>query len=116
MLNAKDKGRIIRTVEYCDRIQSKMRNTDPDMFQNDQDLREIICFNIFQIGELAKGLSDDFVRQYHQIPWKQIKGMRDIIGHGYGTIDIDIVYNTAKESIPELKRYCIGILDNTPES
>ena len=46
-----------------------------------------------------------------RLPWKQIKGMRDIIGHGYGTIDNEIVYNTAKESIPELNDYCSKLLD-----
>ena len=56
-------------------------------------------------------MSTDFTQKYNEIPWKQIKGMRDIIGHGYGTIDNEIVYNTAKESIPELNDYCSKLLD-----
>lgn len=31
--------------------------------------------------------------------------MRDRIGHGYDTIDIDIVWNTARTNIKELNKY-----------
>ena len=36
--------------------------------------------------------------------------MRDRIGHGYETIDIDIVWNTAKDNVKELDVYCEEIL------
>ena len=111
MLEVKDKGRLLQIIKHCERIDEKIRNIDKNTFENDIDVREIICFNIFQIGELAKGLSENFISKYNAIPWKQIKGMRDRIGHGYETIDIDIVWNTAKESIKELYEYCKKILN-----
>ena len=40
----------------------------------------------------------------------QIIGMRNRIVHGYDTINLEIVWNTAIESIPELKSYCKEIL------
>jgi len=38
--------------------------------------------------------------------------MRDRIGHGYVTIDIDIFWNAAKDNIKELNDYCNSILNN----
>ena len=61
---------------------------------------------------MQKGLSNELVNKYDEIPWKQIKGMRDRIGHGYETIDIDIVWNTAKTNIEELNEYCKKILES----
>ena len=52
------------------------------------------------------------LKKNNKVPWKQIKGMRDRIGHGYDTIDIEIVWQTSIESIPELKKYCKYIVDN----
>ena len=112
MLNVKDKGRLLQMIKHCTKINTKMRNVSYKEFYNNEDLREIVCFNIFQIGELAKGLSTSFTKQYNEVPWKQIKGMRDIIGHGYGTIDIEIVYNTTKNDIIELSNYCKRIIDS----
>jgi uncharacterized protein with HEPN domain len=36
--------------------------------------------------------------------------MRNRIVHGYDTINFEIVWNTANESITELKSYCKEIL------
>ena len=51
------------------------------------------------------------IKEYNKIPWKQIIGMRNRIVHGYDTINLEIVWNTAIESIPELKEYCKEILN-----
>ena len=116
MLSTKDKGRLLQIVKHCRRIEEKITNIDRDEFDINDDIKEIVCFNIFQIGELAKGLSDELVNKYNDMPWKQIKGMRDRIGHGYETIDVDIVWNTAKVNIKELENYCKEILNKEIEN
>ena len=65
---------------------------------------------MLQIGELAKSLPDVFFKKYQKMPWKQIKGMRDKVAHGYGTLEFDLVYATAKEDIPALQDYCLEIV------
>ena len=80
MLSVKDKGLLLYIKKHCERIEEKMRVTDREAFDDDEDVREIICFNLFQIGELAKGFSEDFLKEYSGVPWKYIKGMRDKIG------------------------------------
>ena len=49
-------------------------------------------------------------QQFGGVPWKQIKGMRDKIAHGYEVIDLDKVWDTALLDIPILKTYCENIL------
>ena len=56
MLNIEDEGRLLQIVKHCNKINKKMKNITTSQFYKDEDLREIVCFNIFQIGELAKGL------------------------------------------------------------
>ena len=104
MLDVKDKGRLSQIIKHCLKIEKKMSDVTLEDFEDDEDLREIICFNIFQIGELTK--------KYNEVPWKEIKGMRDVIGHGYGTIDVEIVYNTTKDNISVLSKYCEKILED----
>lgn len=79
-------------------------------FSPNDDIKEVICFNLFQIGELANGLSIEFIKEYNKIPWKQIIGMRNRIVHGYDIINLEIVWNTANESISKLIEYCKDIL------
>ncbi len=56
------------------------------------------------IGEAVWRLSQPLKDANPDIPWKRIEGMRHIMVHDYFKVDWDIVYNTAKEHVPELKR------------
>ena len=80
-------------------------------FDNNEDILQIICFNIMQIGELAKNFEPSFTKKYNDAPWKQIKGMRDKVAHGYGSIDKDVVWKTASKDINPLLQYCNQILE-----
>lgn len=37
------------------------------------------------------------------LPWKQVKGMRDHIAHGYFDIDSDLIYEVVKEELDDLQ-------------
>ena len=110
MLGVKDKGILSQIIKRCDRVIEIVSNISVTDFSLNDDVKEVVCFNLFQIGELANGLSIEFIKEYNKIPWKQIIGMRNRIVHGYDTINFEIVWNTATESIPELKSYCKEIL------
>lgn len=47
------------------------------------------------------GLSG-FFSAYPEIPWKNVFGMRNVLSHDYGEVDEEGIFNTIKESIPEL--------------
>ena len=110
MLGVKDKGILLQIIKRCNRVVEKVSNISVTDFSLNDDIKEVVCFNLFQIGELANGLSIEFLKEYNKIPWKQIIGMRNRIVHGYDTINLEIVWNTANESIPELIEYCKEIL------
>ena len=80
-----------------------------------EDVLQIICFNILQIGELPKNFEPAFIKEYSKVPWRQIKGMRDKVAHGYGSIDKDRVWRTALNDINPLLSYCQEILDLNEE-
>lgn len=111
MLTIKEQGLLMNIVKHCEKINEKMENLTREQFDSDEDVVQIICFNILQIGELAKNFEPSFVTKYNKVPWRQIKGMRDKVAHGYGTIDMDRVWNTALKDIDPLLGYCKQILE-----
>ena len=36
------------------------------------------------------------------VPWTAIYGLRNRIVHDYGSVNLDIIYSTLKDDIPEL--------------
>ena len=72
-------------------------------FEKDSMCAEATVFNLMQIGELAKfSLSDDTKKEIKTIPWNQLYGMRNRIVHGYEGVNMQIVWDTVKEDIPDL--------------
>lgn len=59
--------------------------------------------SLINIGELSKAFTDDYLAAMPGIPWKAIRGFRNIAAHQYGIIDFDDVYKTVTEDIPPLK-------------
>lgn len=110
MLTNREKGLLLGIIKHCDKINEKMIGLDRNDLDTNEDVLQIICFNILQIGELAKNFEPDFIAKHNGVPWSQIKKMRDKVAHGYGTINRDIVWNTAAMDVPPLLNYCQKIL------
>ena len=56
---------------------------------------DAICMQFIAIGESLKGLdkmtNNKLLPTHPEIPWKRIKGLRDIVAHHYFEIDIDVI-------------------------
>ncbi len=51
-------------------------------------------------------------KQHTDIPWYQMKAMRNILIHEYFGIDIDVLWQTVKEDLPPLKAYLKKVLNS----
>lgn len=71
------------------------------------------CMLVESIGEGIKKidkLAPGFLLEYEpDVPWKDIKGMRDHIAHGYFNIDAGFVFDVVSNEIGPLKRCFIRL-------
>ena len=106
---SRDLQRILKIRDYCLSIQDTMARfgKSPERFMGDSDYQQSIAFSVLQIGELTAGLSEEYRNgTKEQIQWAHIKGMRNIIVHDYGKIQLDRVWSIITEDIPVLKAFC----------
>lgn len=96
---------ILKIQEYCERIEESVARFGDsfETFTSDADFRDAICMNIFQIGELANQLSEEFKEKYNDLPWDQMYGIRNRLAHAYIKVDDAIIWDTVKNDIPKLK-------------
>ena len=63
---------------------------------------DAVIRNLEIIGEAATHIPDDVQSQYPMVPWRSIKGMRNLLIHEYWSSDLLIIWKTIQESIPQL--------------
>lgn len=107
LLNNKDRQILEHILKYCDEVELALSEYDNDRekFMTNAVFRNACAMPIMQIGELAKRLSPEFCQATSNIPWKAIKGMRDLFAHDYRSMNKDMIWITALRNIPELKNY-----------
>ena len=105
----KDIRLLEKIQQYCEKINSTVDRFGKSLpaFVNDQDYIDSVSMNILQIGELAGKLSDTYVQETKdEINWRAIKGMRNLFAHAYGSMDIEMIWDTVIDDIPRLEQFC----------
>ena len=72
-------------------------------FIKDNKTVDATVFNISQIGELVKNVSNETKNKYTNIEWNMIKGLRNRIIHDYEGINLKSIWYILKNDILELK-------------
>lgn len=74
-------------------------------FMADKRTQQAVILNLVIIGEAATKLLKDyskFLDLHPDVPWRNMKGMRNRIAHGYFDIDLDVVWETVQTALPQL--------------
>lgn len=75
-------------------------------FMDDPKTQDAVIMKLLVIGELAAQLLDEhseFVGNHPEIPWHQMKGMRNRMAHGYFELNLDVVWDTVQLALPDLE-------------
>lgn len=99
---------LVTTVQ----AQSYVEGMAKEDFLADSKTQDAVILKLLVLGELATKLLDEhaeFVTSYPMIPWRQMKGMRNRMAHGYFDRDLDVVWDTVHQSLPELESHLRAI-------
>lgn len=91
-------------------IQKRIRNANYDRFASDIDLQDLIVHRFEIIGEATRKLEKNFRDQYPNINWQAPPRMRSALIHGYDDIDLEAVWDTAKDNLPTFKKQIRDLL------
>lgn len=100
-------------VTYCQQIEQTIERfgDNSEIFASDPIYRNATALCILQIGELVGNLSDGFRAEHPSVPWRQIKAMRNIVAHRYGTVNAEITWEIITSDIPDLKNFCLTVIE-----
>ena len=73
-------------------------------------MRSAVVHQLTVIGEAVARLSPEVKDPHPEIPWTDIKGLRNIVVHNYFGIDWAEVWSAATNDVPVLRSQLIEIL------
>ncbi|WP_202977532.1 DUF86 domain-containing protein [Pantoea agglomerans] len=82
-----------------------MEDLDQLDFNCDVKTQDSVLMNLIVIGEQATKViayHPDFVEANQEIPWQQIRGLRNRVAHGYFDVDLGLIWNTVQNDLPHL--------------
>ena len=94
--------RLRHMLDAAKEATSFVRNKTRSSLDTDRQLVLSLVKSIEIVGEAAAHVSEKCCRDFPQIPWQDIIGMRNRLIHGYYDIDLDIVWKTVIEDLPPL--------------
>jgi uncharacterized protein with HEPN domain len=74
-----------------------------EAFFNSSMIQDAVIRNLEIIGEAASKLPADTKTDLSGVPWRRVIGMRNILIHGYATVDLETVWAVIQEDLPALE-------------
>ncbi|WP_239988651.1 HepT-like ribonuclease domain-containing protein [Paramagnetospirillum kuznetsovii] len=62
-----------------------------------------VTYQLFIIGEASRHLAPGVEGRHPFIAWREMRGMRNVIAHEYGTVDPGVVWDVATTDLAPLR-------------
>ena len=102
-------------VDAMDKAEILVSDVDFERFETDFRINVAVIRALEIIGEATKLLPAALRDRYPHVPWKEMAGMRDRLIHGYGDINLRIVWDTVTQRIPIVRPQLWQILADYEE-
>ena len=99
---------IVEAADAIDRYLAALRAEEE--FYEDDLRQSAILQKLIVIGEAASHLSAAFREQFADVEWADIVAFRNIAVHAYFSVKWEIVWVTATQDVPRLRRRVVEIL------
>lgn len=102
-------------LESIKRIETYTEGKSLHGLLKDTMIQDAVIRNIEIIGEAVKNIPAEFKKEYSEVEWKKISGMRDKMIHFYFGVNWEIVWDVIERKLPALRQEIGCILKTLKE-
>lgn len=106
----KDKAYMEHIIDAISDIEKPMEGVTKEQFFENKEKQYAVLRALEIIGEATKNLTKELKTNNTLVKWKDIAGMRDKLIHAYFGVNLNLVWETTKKDLPELKKQISKIL------
>jgi uncharacterized protein with HEPN domain len=108
------KFRLRHMQEAIEKIQRYTVGVTREEFGSGEKV-DAVVWNLTVLGEAARQIPDSIVQAYPEVPWPQMRGIRNRIVHGYDQIDVDIIWNVVQNELAPIAEQLYRIMAEAVE-
>jgi uncharacterized protein with HEPN domain len=101
-MEAEQLGRLRDILEAARLISSYVAGTTESAFRQDTQKQDAVIRRIEIIGEAAAHLNEETRRAIPELPFRKMRGMRNIVAHDYANVELRIVWEVATIEVPQI--------------
>jgi len=98
-------------LEAQTRIQEYTEKMTYEEFAQSKITIDAVIRNLEVIGEAARKLPPEIKKKSHEIEWRKIIAMRNVLTHEYFGVNTRIVWDVVQNKIEWLGRFCQRLLE-----
>ena len=91
---------VLDMLRAIERIQVHTAGRTFEEFARDQDSVEIVAWNFHVLGEASVHIPRRVAEAHPEVPWVEMRTMRNRIVHGYFHLNPQILWDTAVTELP----------------
>ena len=95
---------ILSAIEGARHADARLASADVERSAGESRLAfDALLHDLVVIGEAVKAIPCEVLASEPDVPWRAIRGMRDVIGHGYHRVDVRVVQSTVRQDLALLE-------------
>ena len=102
-MEADQLGRLHDILEATRLIAAYVKDTTIAVFRADTQKQDAVIRRVEIIGEATAHLTEATQRAIPELPFRKMRGMRNIMAHDYANVDVRIVWEVATVHVPEVR-------------
>lgn len=103
--------RVEDILQAVERIRSYTESLNARSFAEDQKTIDAVVRNLEVIGEASSHIPLEIQGRHSEIPWREMRAMRNLLSHAYFGIDAAVVWKTVRDDLPALAAGLKSVLD-----
>ena len=85
-------------------INDFVQGMEKETFLKDEKTKSAVTHQLLILGEASKAVPVDVKSRAPNLDWRGMAGMKDRLIHAYFNVDYDLVWDTAKNRVPTVKK------------
>lgn len=100
-------------IEAIEKIRAYTAEMSLEAFGADSKAVDAVIRNVEIIGEASRHLPTDICARFPEVPWNEMRGIRNVLIHEYFGIDVEVLWETIKRDLPPLLPHLRRILEES---